>query len=79
MKLEKMHKEALLMTNIARDYWSRVPEIRWMRLRTLLDEKTELINKIVAGNPEVEESIVGMRSLLDTKLRKTASGIVLAA
>lgn len=79
MKLEKMYTELQLMTNIAKDYWCKVPEKRWQFLGALLDDKADHINRIVAGHPEAEASFAGLRSFLSTKLRGTASGIVLAA
>jgi hypothetical protein len=47
MTCKFIHKQFLLMTNLANDYWSQVPRKRWQTLLEALTRKGRYVNRVI--------------------------------
>lgn len=67
MKQNFLHKQMLLMNNLACDYWEQVPEKRWKCLHNTLLEKQDYISNIIAGHAQINEAVSQLISTLSAK------------
>jgi len=56
MKRPFLHKQLLLLTNLARDYGADVPRNRWQALLQALDDGEDYLTTIIEGDEKVQQA-----------------------
>lgn len=72
MTCKFIHKQFLLMTNLANDYWSQVPTKRWQTLLQALTRKERYMNRVIDNDKKSQlvarTAKVALLNSLESKL-----------
>ena len=83
MTCKFIHKQFLLMTNLANDYWSQVPRKRWQTLLEALTRKGRYVNRVIDQDEKrqlvARAAKVAILNSLQSKLASVSSPIMVKA